>query len=297
MLANWLRAGIASGRITTKYPRNAAELTQRHPAWQTVATETRACGRESCSCIDLCPTGAIAFDTTHAPVVNALACIGCGRCVEGCPEGIFAWSKQIDLSIPADNEWSGSQRQAGVLADGSVAANADTIASGTRSDRGTLEEEACPDWNAVDSATLRRFRAVFGRSLNVRHIDVGSCNACESEVLALSNPYYNFHRLGIFFTASPRHADVLLVTGALTYAMRDVLLATYEAMPRPRLVVAAGVCALHGGVFQDSEQFVGPIDKVIPVDVFIPGCPPTPYALINGLLQAAARRGEAVAHA
>lgn len=143
------------------------------------------------------------------------------------------------------------------------------------------------DWSLLEEATLaRRLRKTFQRSLFVRHIDVGSCNACESEILALSNPYYNFHRLGVFFTASPRHADVLLVTGALTPAMKNVLLETYEAMPRPRIVLAAGVCALHGGVFAKSRQFVGPIESIIPVDVFIPGCPPTPYALLNGILLA-----------
>lgn len=148
------------------------------------------------------------------------------------------------------------------------------------------------DWRNIEYEAASRLRRAFGRSLHVRHIDVGSCNACESEVLSLSNPYYNFHRLGLFFTASPRHADVLLVTGALTPAMHPVLLETYEAMPRPRIVLAAGVCALHGGVFARSSQFVGPVDSVLPVDVYLPGCPPTPYAFINGLLAAVGRSGE-----
>lgn len=154
-----------------------------------------------------------------------------------------------------------------------------------------------PDWNQLDRETLRQFRKKFGHSLHIRHIDVGSCNACESEVLALSNPYYNFHRLGLFFASSPRHADVLLVTGALTEAMKDVLLATYEAMPRPRIVIAAGVCPIHGGVFHNSSCFAGPVDTVIPVDAYIPGCPPTPYALIHGLLLAAGREKEVVPRA
>ena len=144
------------------------------------------------------------------------------------------------------------------------------------------------DWNELDAEkqAASRLRRIFGKSLHVRHIDVGSCNACESEVLALSNPYYNFHRLGLFFTASPRQADVLLVTGAMTPTMKPILMETYEAMPKPRLVVAAGVCAIHGGVFANSRQFAGPVESVIPVDAFIPGCPPTPYALINGILAA-----------
>ena len=144
------------------------------------------------------------------------------------------------------------------------------------------------DWAQLETEKqlASRLRKIFRKSLHVRHIDVGSCNACESEVLALSNPYYNFHRLGLFFTASPRQADVLLVTGALTPAMKPILVDTYESMPKPRLVIATGVCAIHGGVFANSRQFVGPIDSVIPVDAFIPGCPPTPYSLINGILEA-----------
>lgn len=143
------------------------------------------------------------------------------------------------------------------------------------------------DWKNIDeSQTIKKLRVIFGGSLYVRHIDVGSCNACESEVLSLSNPYYNFHRLGIFFVASPRHADVLLVTGALTQAMKPVLLETYEAMPKPRIVIAVGVCAIHGGLFAQSIDFAGPLDQVVPVDVWIPGCPPHPYALIDGIIKA-----------
>ena len=158
----------------------------------------------------------------------------------------------------------------------------------------TADHGVPADWDGLEergmSARLARY---FGHSLHIRHIDVGSCNACESEVLALSNPYYNFHRLGLFFTHSPRHADVLLVTGALTQAMAPVLRETYDAMPRPRLVVAAGVCALHGGVFANSSRFVGPVDSVLPVDAYIPGCPPNPYALLQGLLKAIRSREEA----
>ncbi len=152
------------------------------------------------------------------------------------------------------------------------------------------EEER--DWEHLgDLQMICKLRKIFSSSLYVRHIDVGSCNACESEVLSLSNPYYNFHRLGIFFTASPRHADVLLITGALTQAMKPVLVATYEAMPRPRIVIAVGVCAIHGGLFAQSPHFAGAVDQVIPVDVWIPGCPPHPYALINGLVKAMKGRG------
>ncbi len=148
------------------------------------------------------------------------------------------------------------------------------------------------DWEQLEQNTAAALRKVFHRSIYVRHIDVGSCNACESEILALSNPYYNFHRLGLFFTPSPRHADLLLVSGVVTRAMKDVLLATYNAMPRPRLVVATGVCALHGGIFRNSSWVVGPVDRVIPVDAWVPGCPPTPYAVLQGILSAVQHRPE-----
>lgn len=166
------------------------------------------------------------------------------------------------------------------------------LGSGRITERFTVAEaeavqirDSASDWMEMDEGDAVRMRRIFGRSVHVRHIDVGSCNACESEVLALSNPQYNFHRLGIFFTSSPRHADVLLVTGMLTPAMKDALRATYEAMPKPRIVIAAGVCTLSGGVFQDSRQFAGAVETVVPVDAYIPGCPPSPRALLRGILR------------
>ncbi len=130
---------------------------------------------------------------------------------------------------------------------------------------------------------------LFRRSLHVRHVDAGSCNACESEIKQLTSPYYDLHRLGIFFTTSPRHADLLLVTGPVTRAMEAPLRRTYEAMPDPRLVVGVGACACDGGIFGPSCLTRGGLARVLPVDVFIPGCPPTPFALIHGLLLAIGR--------
>ncbi len=132
----------------------------------------------------------------------------------------------------------------------------------------------------------RRVDQLFGRSLHIRHVDAGSCNACESEIKLLTSPYYDIHRLGLFFTPSPRHADLLLVTGAITRAMEEPLRRTYDAMPDPRLVVAAGACACGGGVFPASAYTRGSLSDILPVDAFIPGCPPTPLALIHGLLAA-----------
>ena len=132
----------------------------------------------------------------------------------------------------------------------------------------------------LDRAAQRR----LGRSLSIRLVDAGSCNACELEINALSNPYYDLERFGLRFVASPRHADVLLVTGPVVKNMRDALLRTYTAMPHPKWVVAVGDCAVCGGLFADSYACLGGADEVLPVDLRISGCPPPPMRLLEGLL-------------
>jgi Ni,Fe-hydrogenase III small subunit len=129
----------------------------------------------------------------------------------------------------------------------------------------------------------QRLRA-FRRSLHIRHVDAGSCNGCESELQALNNPFYNLHRLGIFFTPSPRFADLLLVTGSVTAPLREPLLNTYEAMPEPRLVMATGTCAVSGGVAGGGYNTGRGLEDLLPVDLYLPGCPPNPAAIIEGLL-------------
>jgi Ni,Fe-hydrogenase III small subunit len=136
-------------------------------------------------------------------------------------------------------------------------------------------------------------RGLFGRSLHVRTIDTGSCAACESEIRLLLAPHYDLHRLGLFFTPAPRHADLLMVTGPVVRAMEVALGKTYTAMPEPKLVVAVGACPL-GGVYDEDEFVRGRLDRVLPVDVFIPGCPPSPLALLQGLLVAVGRLAEKV---
>jgi Ni,Fe-hydrogenase III small subunit len=132
----------------------------------------------------------------------------------------------------------------------------------------------------VDGAARRR----LGRSLSVREVDAGSCNGCELEIHALNNAFYNLERYGIRFVASPRHADVLLVTGPVTANMREALERTYAATPDPKWVVAVGDCALDGGLFAGSYAVVGGVSKVVPVDLHIRGCPPSPAQLLEGLL-------------
>lgn len=127
-------------------------------------------------------------------------------------------------------------------------------------------------------------RRTLGRSLSIRHVDAGSCNGCELEIHALSNVFYDLERFGLRFTASPRHADVLLVTGPVTHNMREALERTYNATPDPKWVVAVGACALDGGIFAGSYACVGGVSKVVPVDLHVQGCPPSPTALLQGLI-------------
>ena len=135
----------------------------------------------------------------------------------------------------------------------------------------------------------------FAGSLTIRHVDAGSCNGCELEIHALNNPIYNLEGLGIRFVASPRHADLLLVTGPVSRHMEMALRRTFEATPDPKLVVALGDCGCTGGIFGESYASLGRVSNVIPVDVEIPGCPPTPTALLAGILAAVSARAAAPA--
>ena len=134
----------------------------------------------------------------------------------------------------------------------------------------------------LDAVILER----LGRALAIRHVDAGSCNGCELEIHALANPYYNLEGLGIKFVASPRHADLLLVTGPVTRNMEQALRRTYDAMPAPKLVVAVGDCGCTGGIFGESYASLGRVGNVLPVDVGVPGCPPRPIALLQAILTA-----------
>ncbi len=135
-------------------------------------------------------------------------------------------------------------------------------------------------------------KKAFGRSLSIREVDTGSCNGCEVEVNALSNAIYDIERFGLHIVASPRHADMLLVTGPVTRNMEHALRQTYDATPAPKLVVAMGACAISGGIFRDSYAVLNGVNNVLPVDVYIPGCPPRPEAIIHGILLALDRMDE-----
>jgi len=145
-------------------------------------------------------------------------------------------------------------------------------------------QEASAMAEEVARSLGERARLRLGRSLSIREVDAGSCNGCELEINALSNPVYDIERFGLKFVASPRHADVLLVTGPVTWNMKQALERTYAATPNPKWVVAAGDCAAGCGVFADSKACAGPVSAILPVDLHIPGCPPPPIEILKGLL-------------
>ena len=154
--------------------------------------------------------------------------------------------------------------------------------------------EPAPEPTAAPHAEAERIQRdilqILGQALAIRQVDAGSCNGCELEIHALNNPYYNIEGLGIKFVASPRHADMLLVTGPVSRHMAVALRRTYDATPEPKLVVAVGDCGATGGIFGESYASCGRVANVIPVDVVVPGCPPPPLEILRGILAAVQRR-------
>jgi Ni,Fe-hydrogenase III small subunit len=153
--------------------------------------------------------------------------------------------------------------------------------------------EPAPNVDETAQASVQRIHQdildILGQALTLRVVDAGSCNGCELEINALGNPYYNIEGLGIKFVASPRHADMLLVTGPVSRNMEEALRRTYDAMPAPKLVVAIGDCGCTGGIFGESYASCGRVANVIPVDVTVPGCPPPPLEILRGILNAVGR--------
>jgi Ni,Fe-hydrogenase III small subunit len=158
--------------------------------------------------------------------------------------------------------------------------------------RGGMPTEPPPVGDALREETQRiqaELLTILGQALTIRQVDTGSCNGCELEIHALANPYYNIEGLGIKFVASPRHADMLLVTGPVSRNMEVALRRTYDATPEPKLVVAVGDCGRDGGIFGESYATCGGVAQVVPVDVYVPGCPPAPIEILRGILTAVQR--------
>ncbi|HEV8617727.1 MAG TPA: NADH-quinone oxidoreductase subunit NuoB [Methylomirabilota bacterium] len=219
----------------------------------------------------VCPTGALSerFDAGRRHVALDLArCVFCGRCAEEPWADAIAMGRDFELAARSRDDL-----RMEVVADDPLAA-----ASGPAADPASEAARA--------SAEIRR---VLGRSLHLRHLDAGSCNACDWELTALLNPVYDVRRLGIDFVASPRHADGVVVTGPVTRNLEVAVRRTFEAVPDPRVVIAVGACAASGGIVGEGYASAGGVDRVLPVDVYVPGCPPRPEAILFGILVAVGR--------
>lgn len=247
-MLEWIPRGLRTGLVTTRYPRGAPDPM---PGFRGRVEVVDGPGAPD-GIADVCPTGAIAVEG-GALSLDRGRCILCGACVAADPAR-FRFSERQETAA----------RRRGALVAGAAPGGVEEL-------RASLGER---------SRTLRR-------SVHVRHVDAGSDGGEEWEVQALTSPYYDIQRLGFAFTLSPRHADVLLVTGGVTPSTREPLRRAYEAMPEPKAVVAAGTDACSGGLAAGGGEVEGGVDAVLPVDVYVPGSPPSPIALLHGLLLAA----------
>ncbi len=248
---------IKAGSRTVKWPKEGyeeAELPERFRGLpQIEASRCDNCG----ACSKACPQGAWLLQNGHYQL-DLGCCIFCGDCALVCPTSAISYSKQYKLA----------QR--------------------TRQD--LLYTPLAPRKDPPDRRLDEIRRKLFDRSLKIRPVSAGGCGACEAEAHMLSTALWDMSRFGMSFVASPRHADALLVTGPVTAQMREALLQTYAAMPEPKLVIACGVCAISGGPFAFTssgslnEKVCGGVDALLPVDLYVPGCPPHPQVLLDGLL-------------
>jgi Ni,Fe-hydrogenase III small subunit/formate hydrogenlyase subunit 6/NADH:ubiquinone oxidoreductase subunit I len=244
---------------TSRYP--AAPPLLQHATRGLPEIDPALCNNDG-ACVEACPTDAIQFVPGSVPSIDTGRCVFCAACVVACPNVAMKMGYRVELARTTRAELV---------------------------ERPLAPDEA-PGLRAAEDRTRAFILGRLGRSLHVRHLDAGSCNGCDWEVAALLNSYHDIQRLGIDFVASPRHADLLLVTGVMTANLEEAALRTFEAMPDPRLVVAIGACGVSGGVFADSPQIRDGVAGTLPVDVYVPGCPPRPEAIIEGMLMALAQR-------
>ena len=246
-------------RLTQDYPAKAIDSRLFIGRPEIDQTLCRKCGQ----CASRCPSRAIVSAEVSGEMgINIDECIFCTLCSEICPAQAITMTNQFEL---AEKDRGRLRHQPLVIGEGDWPGEPEDILS---------------------AALQEKIKKVYGRSLQIREIDAGSCNGCDYEINALNNPFNDLERLGMHFVASPRHADMLLVTGTGTRNMAQALLKTYQATPDPKLVVAVGACACSGGIFRDTYAAGNGIDRLLPVDVYIPGCPPRPQAILYGILRA-----------
>ncbi len=265
MLKAILRS-LHTGIVTTHYPEQPAQPPARFRGAPQVRPGSRI---DALPPPSVCPSGAITGGPGEARYAIDLArCLFCGRCAKDSPEAAIEIGREFELAARSRERL--------------------VIQVQRDADGRTAQLPAPPSAEQV----ARQIRRTLGRSLHLRHLDSGSCNACDWELTALLNPVYDVRRLGIDFVASPRHADGVIVTGPVTRNLETAVRRTYEAVPEPRVVIAVGACAASGGIVPRSYASAGGVDQILPVDVFIPGCPSRPEAIIFGILLAVGRLDE-----
>lgn len=241
------RARLRQGHRTFAYPRAEPKLAERFRGRPVLSPERCPAGCRACA--DACPVEAISLDPLR---LDTGACLFCPACAEACPEGAV--------------RFGGDHR----------------LAATSREELVVQRDEV-----SLARALDREMQRVFGRSLRLRQVSAGGCNACEAELNVLGTLVFDLSRFGVQFVASPRHADGIVVTGPVSENMRAALRATWEATPAPRLVIAVGACAISGGLFARSEACRGGAEAAlgVPVDLFVPGCPPHPVTVLDGILR------------
>jgi Ni,Fe-hydrogenase III small subunit/ferredoxin len=239
---------LRQGKRTLPFPDAAPALPDRFRGLPVLDASRCETGCEECA--RACPTDALGAAPGRLRI-DLGRCLFCGECAAACPSGAVAFGRDHRLAV---------RRRDDLVLEGR--------------DPLRLAE-------AVDAASRR----VFGRSLTLRQVSAGGCNGCEVEVSVLNTVVFDLGRFGIQFAASPRHADGILITGPVTTSMRDALLATWEAVPAPKLVIAVGACAISGGPYVGHPEAGDGAASAVPVDLFVPGCPPHPWTILDGLLR------------
>jgi Ni,Fe-hydrogenase III small subunit/formate hydrogenlyase subunit 6/NADH:ubiquinone oxidoreductase subunit I len=262
-----LKKSFSTGVVTSQYPAMAAEVSSAARGEPDLSAATVDDARLGAAA---CPTGALTFEPSAPNPKATLSldkCLFCGLCAEAGPS--IRMTNRCELAAFRKEDLQ------------------KTVFPGARKTAPSSVFSAAEE--AVGQRLHSEIHRLFGRSLHIREVDAGSCNGCEIEIGGLNSPVYDIERFGIHFVASPRHADMLLVTGPVTRNMELALRKTHQAMPGPGLVVAVGACGCSGGLFGKNYASLGGVDSVLPVDVFIPGCPPNPFALLHGILLAIGR--------